>query len=152
MSMKYPELELHQMQLRVIITTTFLLGVALLFIWGYNQGTTDRTYLTSIPILHVQVVICIIITFTEFWVPFSEWNFIFQNTYSLFISWPSQLRLQNTSTASLHRGRLPQRVFWIWHETNWRWGSSNAGTLKNAEYPFIAIAPRSTLTWSGSTW
>ena len=24
--------------------------------------------------------------------------------------------------------------------------------LENMEYPFIAITPRSTLTWSGSTW
>ena len=29
---------------------------------------------------------------------------------------------------------------------------SNAGALGNAEYPFIAIAPRSTLAQSGSTW
>ena len=27
----------------------------------------------------------------------------------------------------------------------WRWSSSNAGALGNAEYPFIAIVPRSTL-------
>ena len=26
------------------------------------------------------------------------------------------------------------------------------GALENVEYPFIGIAPRSTLTWSGSTW
>ena len=31
-------------------------------------------------------------------------------------------------------------------------GSSNAGALGNAEYPFIAIAHRSTLIQSGSTW
>ena len=49
-------------------------------------------------------------------------------------------------------GRLPKRVSWIWHQTIWWWGSSNTGALKNAEYPFIAIAPRSTLTWRGSTW
>ena len=28
----------------------------------------------------------------------------------------------------------------------WWWGSSNAWTVGNAEYPFIAIAPRSSLT------
>ena len=44
---------------------------------------------------------------------------------------------------SLHR-----RVSWIWHETIWWWGSSNAGALGNAEY----VAHRSTRTWSGSTW
>ena len=41
--------------------------------------------------------------------------------------------------------RHPQRV-------SWWWGSSNAGALGNAEYPFIAIALRSTLPRSGSTW
>ena len=30
--------------------------------------------------------------------------------------------------------------------------SSNAGALGNTEYPFIAIAPRSTLAGSDSTW
>ena len=30
--------------------------------------------------------------------------------------------------------------------------SDNAGALGNLEYPFIAIAPRSTLTRSDSTW
>ena len=34
---------------------------------------------------------------------------------------------------------------------NWL-GSSDAGALGNAEHPFIAIAPRSTLARSGSTW
>ena len=33
----------------------------------------------------------------------------------------------------------------------WR-GPSNAGDLENVEYPFIAIAPRSTLARRGSTW
>ena len=31
------------------------------------------------------------------------------------------------------------------------WGTINAGAMRNAEYPFIAIAPRSTLARSGST-
>ena len=31
-------------------------------------------------------------------------------------------------------------------------GSSNAGALGNVEYPFIAIAPRSTLASSSNTW
>ena len=31
-------------------------------------------------------------------------------------------------------------------------GSSSAGALENAEYPFIATAPRSTLARSGNTW
>ena len=28
----------------------------------------------------------------------------------------------------------------------------NTWALGNVEYPFIAISPRSTLAWSGSTW
>ena len=34
----------------------------------------------------------------------------------------------------------------------YEWGSSDAGALGNAKYPFIAIAPRPILDWSGSTW
>ena len=34
---------------------------------------------------------------------------------------------------------------------HWWWGS-NLADLEVVEYPFIAIAPRSTLTRSGSTW
>ena len=48
--------------------------------------------------------------------------------------------------------RLLQQMSWIWHKTIWWWGSSNAGALGNAEYPFIVIAFMSTLAWSGSTW
>ena len=40
----------------------------------------------------------------------------------------------------------------IWHLTIWWWGSSNNGALGNTEYPFVAIAPRSTLAQRGSTW
>ena len=40
----------------------------------------------------------------------------------------------------------------IWLRTIWWLPSSNAGALGNAEYPFIAIAPRSTLAQNGSTW
>ena len=45
----------------------------------------------------------------------------------------------------------PQRLSWIWYETIWWWGPSGAGALGNAEYSFIAIAPRFTLARSGST-
>ena len=48
--------------------------------------------------------------------------------------------------------RSIQQVSWIWHQAIWWWGSNNAGPLGNAEDPFIAIAPRSTLAQSGSTW
>ena len=34
----------------------------------------------------------------------------------------------------------------------WQWGFSDTEALVNAEHPFIAIAPRSTLAQSGSTW
>ena len=46
----------------------------------------------------------------------------------------------------LHLCRGVRRVSWLWHKKFWWWGSSNAGALGNAEYPFIAIPPRSTLT------
>ena len=53
----------------------------------------------------------------------------------------------------LYRGvNALQRVFCIRHETICWWGSSNVGDLGNVEYPFIAIAPRSTLAQSGSIW
>ena len=47
--------------------------------------------------------------------------------------------------------RPAQRVSWFWHEPIWWWGSSNAGALGNAVYPFIAISPWSTPAQSGST-
>ena len=56
------------------------------------------------------------------------------------------------STRSMQKGKNPtttKRVSWIWHETNLM--VSN-GALGNAEYAFFAIAPRSTLARSGSTW
>ena len=54
----------------------------------------------------------------------------------------------------LCRGLRPlhQQVSWIWHETIWWWGSGNFRALGNAEYPFIAITPKSTLAQSGNTW
>ena len=49
--------------------------------------------------------------------------------------------------------KLPLCVSWIWLYTIWWWWcSSNTGALGNAEYPFIAVVPRSTLAWSVSTW
>ena len=34
----------------------------------------------------------------------------------------------------------------------WWWSSNHVGALRNSEYPFIAIAPMSTLSWCGSSW
>ena len=48
--------------------------------------------------------------------------------------------------------RIPSRVSWIRHQAIWWWCSSNDGVLGNAEYPFTAIIPRSTLARSGRTW
>ena len=45
-----------------------------------------------------------------------------------------------------------QKVPWISHLTLWWCGSSNFGTLGNAEYSFITIAHRFILAPSGSTW
>ena len=40
-------------------------------------------------------------------------------------------------------GMIPKCIWW--------WGSIS-GDLRSVEYPFFAITPRSTLTWSGSTY
>ena len=58
-------------------------------------------------------------------------------------------------TRRLHFGsgvRHSQWVFWIWHHIIWWWGASKAGALGNVDYLFIALAPRSTLIQSGSTY
>ena len=77
-------------------------------------------------------------------------SFIFP--FPISFKWPSRLGLQNTQTSSLQRGKTLSTSVLVWHLTIWWWGSSNAGALENVEYPFIASASRSTLTWSGSTW
>ena len=58
----------------------------------------------------------------------------------------------NSPVISLQWGMtlLFQQVPWIWHETIW-WQGFNLRDIGNVEYLFIAIAPRSTLTWTGST-
>ena len=45
---------------------------------------------------------------------------------------------------------LPTRVFDMTLSCIWCWGSSS-GALGNVKYSFIAITPRYTLNWSGST-
>ena len=65
-----------------------------------------------------------------------------------------RLGLYNTPTASLLWGKNPPSSERPGYNTQqiWWWGSSNAGTFLDAKYPFIAIAPRSTLAQRGSTW
>ena len=66
------------------------------------------------------------------------------------VSWGGGCRIH---WLHLCRGaRLYLRVSWIWPKKIWCWGSKNVGALGNAEYPFITITRRSTLTQSGSTW
>ena len=62
------------------------------------------------------------------------------------------LVLQNTSTASSQRGKKNSNECPIYDtkKSDGR-GSSNAGALGDAEYPFIAIAPMSTLALSDGT-
>ena len=48
--------------------------------------------------------------------------------------------------------RLPKGESFMWQKTIRSIGFSNSGALGNAECPFIAIAPRSSLARSGSTW
>ena len=47
---------------------------------------------------------------------------------------------------------LLQHVCWIWQETIWWWGSSNAGDLGDAVYLFIAIVFLTTLVRISGTW
>ena len=47
---------------------------------------------------------------------------------------------------------LRQQMFLIWHKKIWWWGSSNAGSLRNTEFTFIAIAHRFTLARNSNTW
>ena len=70
------------------------------------------------------------------------------------INWPNQPGLQNTLTAFRQRGKTPppQQVTKLRHRTIWWWSFSNAGDLRNVEYSFIVIAPRSTLIRCSSTW
>ena len=42
--------------------------------------------------------------------------------------------------------RYSQRVSCLWHLTIWWWSFSDAGALGNAEYSFITIAPKFTLS------
>ena len=61
--------------------------------------------------------------------------------------WSSRLGLQNTLTTSLLGVRLSQRVSWYdAKQSDGRWAPIML------EYPFIAIAPKSILAWSVSTW
>ena len=52
----------------------------------------------------------------------------------------------------LKRGKTPptKKVFWVWYETNSDVEAS-FGALRNVEYAFIAITPRSTLSQISST-
>ena len=65
---------------------------------------------------------------------------------------------QYVTAVTIHRLHLCRRVShlcqvsWIWRLTICWWSSSSAGALRNAEYLFITITPRSTLAQSDSTW
>ena len=75
------------------------------------------------------------------WIVWNRTDFAFNSVYCP-IGWGCRIhRLHLCREVKLP----PQKVSWIWHQTIWRWGSSNAGALRNAEHPFIAIAPRSIL-------
>ena len=59
----------------------------------------------------------------------------------------TRIGLYNTPTASLQKGKPPTNNEYPIYDTK-----QYDGDLKNAEYPFIAIAPSSTLARSGSFW
>ena len=98
----------------------------------------------------------------------SNWNWVCLKSHlskkhcEWLVTWESFLRfyqqvmmaqlegaVEYTDSISAEGSDFPQQLSWIWHEIIWWQGSGSAGTLGNAEYPFIAIAPRSTLAWSG---
>ena len=64
---------------------------------------------------------------------------------------PSRLGLWNTATAPLQKGKTPSPNESPGYDTKHSDGDV-PGVLGNAEHPFIAFAPRSTLAWNGSTW
>ena len=65
-----------------------------------------------------------------------------------------ELQLHRSQFAGTEEYTDPPPHQWVsktWQTISWQ-GSSNAGALGNTEYPFNAIALRSTRTQSGSTW
>ena len=75
--------------------------------------------------------------------------FICMLTYLL---WPSRLGWQNTLTASVQRGKTPPNEC-PGYDSKQPDGEASVilEVWGNAEYPFIAIVPRSILARSGST-
>ena len=59
---------------------------------------------------------------------------------------------QNTLTTSLQRGKFHSMIALYMTQNTLLVRFSSARSLENAEYPFIATAPRSTLTKDSSTW
>ena len=64
------------------------------------------------------------------------------------IYWPSRLEPQNTPTISLQRGKYSR---YECPRYDIKQSDDEAGALGNAEYPFIAIAPRPTKARSDCT-
>ena len=81
------------------------------------------------------------------------WVTTYLETKSFKIVWPNRLELQNTTTASLQMGEtsLASSLDMTLNNLIVRL-YSNGGYLENAEYPFIAMAPRFTLACNDSTW
>ena len=60
--------------------------------------------------------------------------------------------VEYTDWFSVEEKKPSQWISWIWRKIIWWWGPCNAGDLRNAEHPFISIAPKSFQAWSGSIW
>ena len=60
---------------------------------------------------------------------------------------PTEIRINNIIIIIIHSNF--SCFFLQLLQLSWWW---YIGDLGSAEYSFIAIAPRSSLTWSGSTW
>ena len=61
---------------------------------------------------------------------------------------PNWLGLWNTQTASLQWGKPHSNKCPVY---DIKPSDGESPVFRNVEYPFIAFAPRSALTWSGST-
>ena len=78
-------------------------------------------------------------------------SMLWQNILHFHLKYPVGWRCRIHKLLLCRWVRPPRRSIWDMTLKIWWWGSSNAGALGNAEYLFIAITPRNTLGWSGST-
>ena len=64
---------------------------------------------------------------------------------------PCQQDIEYTDYIPCSEVRTSKKLSWVWHYTASA-GEAPVLELRELKYPFIAITPRSTLTWSSSSW